>query len=346
MVASTSSRRRLFKLSALALSGLLTLAVLEVGLRVYYAVHNAREPRRMVTGGPRGWITTPDLRMSYVLDGYGRVDYSTGVDGFRRFGEVDTERTKVLVLGDSFTHATQVSDGSAYFDVLQDSHPDLEVFAYGVGGYGTLQELMALEEYRERIGPDLILWQFCVNDFIANEHALELASRSNNNHMRRPYLEGGRIIYRHPDGLGGVLAEWSYVVRRLNVLIDSVLKRTAGTVETRLSLEYPPFRRSLETTRELLRRAVETADGVPIVAFNVVPPGTGDYAMAAFEQLCRIEGLSCVPDLRPALAAAQRAGVRIDGGPGDAHWNQAGHAIAGTEILRFLEAQGFVRPTR
>ena len=65
--------------------------------------------------------------------------------GFRMFGDLRSARPKVFVIGDSFTQASQVSDDDTYYAYLKDTL-GVEVFAYGAGGYGTLQEYMILDQ--------------------------------------------------------------------------------------------------------------------------------------------------------------------------------------------------------
>jgi len=60
---------------------------------------------------------------------------------------------------------SQVSDEDTYYAIIK-RKLDAEVFAYGAGGFGTLQEYMILDRYVDMIHPSLILWQFCLNDFI------------------------------------------------------------------------------------------------------------------------------------------------------------------------------------
>ena len=105
--------------------------------------------------------------------------------GFRQFGDLDSKKMRLLVIGDSFTHATAVSDDRTYHALLAQLL-DVEVFAYGAGGYGTLQELMILDRYIDIIRPDVILWQYCANDFINNDNELERLSLVNNNGWVRP----------------------------------------------------------------------------------------------------------------------------------------------------------------
>ena len=101
--------------------------------------------------------------------------------GFRKFGDPSSTKLKMLVIGDSFTHATAVSDDRTYHALLS-KILDVEVFAYGAGGYGTLQEY----RYVDLIKPNIVLWQFCINDFINNDNELELLSWVNNNGRSGP----------------------------------------------------------------------------------------------------------------------------------------------------------------
>ena len=123
------------------------------------------------------------------------VHRSQGWHGFRQYGNVRSTKPKLLVIGDSFTQATAVSDDRTYHALLQ-RELGMEVFAYGASGYGTLQEYLLLDEVVDAVQPTVLLWQFCNNDFINNDHALEMASTLNNNGWIRPYWEQGQIVYR------------------------------------------------------------------------------------------------------------------------------------------------------
>lgn len=322
-------------------SVLVSLVALFVGLelvvRLWHAVDHIREPPLSYVEKEWGWRPTPDLSISYSRPGYGDIDYSTNRDGFRRFGDPDTSRVKVWAIGDSTTQAYHVSDGRAYYDYLAANDPGIEVFAFGVGGYGTLQETLVLEHYLDRIRPDVVLWQLCSNDLVNNDWTLELASTENNNHMLRPYLEDGRVVARHPDGRLGWLARGSLLVRRLLVLRNSVRKRTRGSVETDLHIDHPDLRRSVATTRRLLERAMAAAPGVSFVAF-ASPVLEHAWEVDAFAEICSIDALHCVPGLDEALAGAEQAGIAVDGGA-DAHWNAAGHEVAGGVLLDYLRRE-------
>ena len=331
-----------FRLVAVGLAVSFTLLVVELGIRVGYMFRHARRPNQIFVDEKLGWRPTPDLKTTYVKRGFGDVHYSTDSLGSRAFGDPETDRLRLLILGDSFTQAVQVSNGETYYDRLRQFRPDLEIFAYGVGGYGTLQQWMALDELQAMVRPDLVLLQFCENDFINNDAYLESVSSKDNNHMRRPYLEDGQVVYRNPDGWLGRLASVSYVARRAAVLLGSLRLRARGDISVRLDGNSPEFLRARATTARLLEQLVQTAGDAPVVAFYVRALGERDYRAEAFAGLCRETGLRCVPDLDETLLASRKAGVAVDGSPGDDHWNATGHTLAAERVLAFLEESGLL----
>lgn len=331
-----SRRERVFKLFAAVLSVALVLLIAEVVIRVSYALKNRRVPPPIEEWDETGWRSRPSVTTTYRTKAYGEARYSTDERGFRSFGKLDAARPRILVLGDSFTQAKQVSDGVPYFDVLAALLGEVEVFAYGAGGFGTLQQLQILEQFAEEIDPGLVLWQFSFNDVINNDYRLERASRENNNHMLRPYLEDGRLAYRHPDGPMAFWTQRSYLARRLKILIDGAAKRFGGTIEQTLHPGHPDLQRSIATTREILRRGVALLDPVPVVAFQASPLDRFGYEEEAFTLVCQVEGLVCVEDLTARMRQARDEGVRIDGGGADAHWSAEGHALAASHLHDFL----------
>lgn len=109
---------------------------------------------------------------------------------------------KILFVGDSITHAHEVSTGKAYYDVFEELVKDqYSVFAAGVGGYGNLQEYLIIKNLHSEIKPDIIFWQLSGNDAINNVFELERSQLNNNNQRPRPYLdiETNEIKMRDPS---------------------------------------------------------------------------------------------------------------------------------------------------
>ena len=337
-MSGTRSRRWYFPVLAVLLSTVAALALLEGILRVEYTLRQRYRPSLAFVSDDLGWLPTPDLAASFFKEGYGEVSYSTDGAGFRGVGHPTGGETRLWAVGDSTTQAYQVSDHETYYAVLRDLDPTLETFGYGVGGYGTVQQAMALERFWDRVQPDVVLWQMCANDWINNDWELESASNEHNNHMARPYLIDGRIELRHPDGRLGWLARRSLLVRRIAVLRTSLRKRTRGSIEGQLHAGHPAVRRTVATTRAAVERVTRRHPDTLFLAFFVPSPEGYGWEAEVWEEVCTLEDLECLPEVGEAVEAARRAGVTVDGGD-DPHWNAAGHEIVARTILERLRRE-------
>ena len=321
---------------------ILFLLLTEGGVRTYYWIKNKVEVRARNFTDYLGWETAADVSKKHVVKGYGEVIYSTQKYGFRRFGNTKTDKTKLFVIGDSFTLAHSVSDGDTYYDYLKKHNHNIEVFVYGGGGYGSLQEFMILDRHLDEISPDIVLWQFCSNDFINNSHELESASLVNNNQMTRPYYKNGTIEWLFPKQYGGWLdkmVQSSYLLRLLNVRINILAAEKMGSIERELSPDHPLFRESANTTSDIMGLVRERIGDMPMVAFSV---DASKWMGSTLQDICEENSIDFIPGIPEAIAQAKKSGIVVDGFPYDAHWNSAGHAIAGEIILQHLKDKGYL----
>jgi hypothetical protein len=314
------------------------LGFMEGGVRLFFFVKNKINKPERSFSGYLGWRTDPYLSMTSEVKGYGTITYSTDKYGFRVFGSVNTDKIKIFVIGDSYTAGHTVSDGGMYYQVLEKESDAVEVFAYGGGGYGTLQEFMILDQYIDEIRPDIILWQFCSNDIINNLYKLESASFMNNNQMTRPYYEDGRIEWLFPTQYRGWLDkvfQSSYLFRFLNIRLNIFASEKAGSIEDEWSLEHPLYRKSMQTTEELIGLVKSRAGNVPVVSFSV-------DAEDLFEEISKRASIEFIRGVNAAVSQAKSSGLTVDGTPYDAHWNDVGQAIAGKVIYRYLVGNGYL----
>jgi hypothetical protein len=148
-----------------------------------------------------GWRTTENYRFEGTKHSSDGIQYPARVsqdeNGFRMSGNVSSNKPKIFVIGDSFTQAVDASDDKTYYAIVKQLL-DVEIFAYGAGGYGSLQEFLIFDKYFDLVKPDIVLWQYSMNDIINNSPELEAASRINNNGMVRPYLWNDQIQYILP----------------------------------------------------------------------------------------------------------------------------------------------------
>ena len=316
------------------------------------------EALRFIEGDERkGWRSTPNYALQYrrrTADGVDHaVSYASVEGGFRIHGDVNTPRRKLLIIGDSFTQAVNVETARTYGALLGDSL-DMEVFSYGAGGFGTLQELLVLQEVVKEIDPDVVLLQFCSNDFINNSFAMESRSTINNNRLRRPYLAAdGSIVHRNP------FSE-SALVRRLgnyrvfNVLANLYLFSTRTSVESVVAQQPgdPDFAASVATTRRLVERFRDTiGPEVPLVLFTADDARTRMRKFPDVEGVARFSGITeqkvaeiaasvgagYVPGVGTAVEEAEARGRTVKDMDG-AHWSDAGHVIVASVLTTRLRA--------
>ncbi|RMH15399.1 MAG: SGNH/GDSL hydrolase family protein [Acidobacteria bacterium] len=321
-------RERLINLLLAIASVVVCGLVLEGALRTFYAWRKAIAVETRDLSRDLGWVTEANVTKITRDDVYGEVSYSTGEYGFRVFGDVASTRIKVLVLGDSITAAETVSDGEVYYDVMARERPELEVFAYGCGGYGSLQEAMILDRFVDLVRPDLIVWQFSGNDALNNVYELESRSFINNNHMTRPYLEGGRVVWRFPTLYRGPLdrlLQSSYLLRLLNVRGNILGAEHLGSIEDELDAAHPLIARARQVTSEIMGLVRRRGGDIQIAAFVADP----HKWMQIYPAICRQHGIAFIDGIPEAITAAHARGETVDFRPHDTHWNAAGHAIAG-----------------
>jgi len=317
------------------------LGLAEGGLRLWFGISDwFNPPDRQISAGI-GWRPAEHVSLDRDVPGFGRVRYSTVKGGFRLFGDPNTTKLKVLAIGDSFTEAVMVNDGEAYYHHLAAARPDIEFFAIGAGGYGTLQEYKLLDEVVDGIKPDLVLLQMHPNDLINNSHALESRSTTNNNQMTRPYWEQGQVVQRFPEnrdwGALYRLVRHSYLLRLLNANLLFFRSRSAGSIEATLHTGDPDVKRATDATVEVLTMIRERA-GVPVVAFSA--RSEEYFAFWSRADVCRRAGVRFIPGVGEAVDAAAEAGEQVTGAPVDAHWNGRGHKLAAGLIEAWLAREG------
>jgi hypothetical protein len=95
-----------------------------------------------------GWrLKAGHYRLGPYAPGAAPIDVTIRADGTRVTGTAPPGgRPKLVLVGCSFTMGWAVTDQETWAWRLQTLRPDLEIVNHGVGGYGTLQSLMVMEE--------------------------------------------------------------------------------------------------------------------------------------------------------------------------------------------------------
>ena len=285
----------------------------------------------LVRDAELGWRPNGNVSVERALvDASGtayRARVTTERDGFRRFPGANG-RPRILIIGDSFTHAVEAGDEHAYWAVFARRHPDHAVFAIGAGGYGTLQEMLLLERVGARVRPDIVIWQFCDNDLTDNLFEAERRSVRHNNLTRRPYWADA-IVYRNPapwpfatmdrwyeaTWLRGLKIAQVHGYRLLSALRGQTDEDGFG------GADGPALRaRAIAVTTAILSRG-QAGRGTRL-SFHACQSGGDD-----FREISQASGLYFLGDYGPQIAA-RRSEFEVFTGDGR-HLNDHGHAVLG-----------------
>lgn len=291
-----------------------------------------------------------------------------GWQGRKVFGDLKTDRYKIFVVGDSFTDCIYLGAENMYFSVLKE-HSNVEVFAYGGGGYGTLQEYMVIDRYFDEIKPDLVVLQVTPNDFINNSWELEKRSFFNNNFRIRPYDINGEIVYRFPKDFGRLkifLARHSRLLfflqyrieRFFSLLVD---KGLISSVEERIDqkgLDFHLYRDSVSVTESLIKKMKARIGEIPIVAFPVwgnvegkakeekekMPLVAFPFSAAKeWQRIFKENEIGYLSDIPDVIRKEEMKGRKLRM-PDSNHWNKAGHEICGVALAKSLKRLGYLKP--
>jgi hypothetical protein len=286
--------------------------------------------------GELGWSPASDLSVNVnVGDLSGtsyRAAFRTNADGFREWGDVRSKKPKVLFVGDSFTGSPYTSNDESYFGLIKTAL-NIEVFAIGAGGYGTLQELILISRFMETIDPDLVVIQFCDNDFSNNSIEMEDAFIVRSQKNFRPYWVNGSMAYRSAS-LYRFLFKNSHLFRFVDNGIQNIQFRYYGSYAPRDDgeLSIKKLDEAEEVTRAVLK---EMARVVPnhtrLATFNCLTSNidlTNRWIRAATQA-----GFMVWPGVSREIEQQERQGrvVRV---ADRIHWNRLGHFIAASELKK------------
>jgi lysophospholipase L1-like esterase len=231
---------------------------------------------------------------------------------------------RIALLGDSVAAAIELPYEQRMSTLVQEALAgevtgDVEVLNFAVNGYNTLQEAMLLEELASRFDPDLLILQYCVNDFHPSGQPLRFFVRQSPSYAVE-FLRY-QLMRLHP-GFGYPPAEyWEELYRTDDAGWDSVSRG---------------FDRVIDYARKQGIKAL-------LVIFPTVSHGgwfEGD-AVGRHERvakLARSSGLD-VLDLLPVYAKQTVEELRFK--PWDTfHPNALGHRLAAEAIVGKLSEMG------
>ncbi|MCZ6697983.1 MAG: SGNH/GDSL hydrolase family protein [Planctomycetota bacterium] len=273
----TLSRRRkwIYRLVALFLSLLLTLTLVEFGLRIITPGSDAN-----LFVYQRSSIRNKVMRPNVRAVVYG-VPFETNENGFRARRAYTTEKEpdikRIVAIGDSFTACAGVAFEAIFTTrlekELQAACPEfrLEVYNLAVGGHQILHHVATMREVASGYDPNLVLlFLYPSNDFNAHTY-----------HDEREFIE------QHADGddqltlppLDRGLVRSLYITRAWGSQVQYAMRRI-GVFDRMLGPSN--YERLLQSFERRTPNWKENAD-----------------ALADFAQLSRESGVSCIVYLLP-----------------------------------------------
>ena len=284
----------------------------------------------------RGWALKAGLRDLAVFGGKRLSSNSRGLRGAAEHAfEKAAGRTRIVVLGDSFTFGEEVSDPETWPARLQSIAPGTEVLNLGVHGYGHDQMLVYLREEGVRYRPDVVLLGFTHIDMPRNLLAFRDYAKP------RFDLVEGRLALRDspvpaPETVLGQELWRSKLMDLLRMLKSRLQERSGATGQEARAITAALL--------DQMALAAAAAGAKPSLAYLPVEGelAAGDPAPTDGERFflgyCATRRLACV-DLRPAFLARAAAGASFKT---RGHWGAVEHAIGATAIRDGLVEQGLL----
>ena len=283
----------------------------------------------------RGWALRPNLRDA---DPYGPASLSSNSAGMRGRREYSLDppagRTRILLIGDSFTFGEEVADSETFGHRLQELLPRTEVLNLAVHGYGHDQMLVTLREQGLSYRPDVVIVGFVQDDMERNMLGFRDYAKP------RFELVGGALELRGspvPPPAETLARERfrSRFVDLLDMVHQALLWRTGANQRRMESL-------TAALLDEIANESASVGAATALVylphSVELTDPAVTLDAERFFNGYCRDRDALCL-DLRPAFLERIRGGVPIKV-PG--HWHGSGHALVAEELGSFLTERSLV----
>src|SRR5262249_42635873 len=117
----------------------------------------------------KGWLSRSNVTDAHVFNNKTLNTNSRGLRGKSGFSYgKSSNKSRIVILGDSFTFGDEVSDNETYAYYLQEMMPDVEIINMGVHGYGHDQMLIFFKEEGIKYNPDFIILGFLPMDMSRN----------------------------------------------------------------------------------------------------------------------------------------------------------------------------------
>jgi len=278
----------------------------------------------------RGWALKPDIRNMIMPGGSILNSNSMGTRGVTeyRYGKPHN-KTRILILGDSFVFGEEVSDHETFPYYLQHILPHSEVINFGVHGYGHDQMLIGLKEEGAKYAPDIVILGFVHGDMRRNLLKFRDYAKPKYEPARNKLILTN-VPVPSPESFLRRESYRSKFYDLLTILYSRMLLHSAAENE-----------KMEEITTAILDEMIKTIKNIGAVPVFAYLPYNEELENAGeqitdkekyFFDLCSRENIGCV-SLRPYFAENAKKGVvfRKTG-----HWDAKGNQIAAEGLKKYL----------
>ena len=205
-----TNRVKIFNFIIVVISTLFTLGFIEILLRFNdqkpfkYEKFEENEPSTNNFNSSLGWYPKPGKYIFKINNQ--EIEQTILKDGSRITGRSFlTEKNQLLLLGGSFTQGQGVSDKDTFAYKLQNKLKTYEVLNYGVGGYGTYQSYLLLENLISKENNYKLIIYFFIDHHLVRNYGdakwlAHLSKYSKRNHLYLPYarVKDGELLRFKP----------------------------------------------------------------------------------------------------------------------------------------------------
>ncbi len=259
------------------------------------------------------------------------------------------ERTRILMLGDSYTFGMSADIGKSYVETIEANFPEAIVWNTGIPGIGTKHALLSFQTYAPLLQPQMAILGFYMNDFKDNilpidgyimvDRALLLQYRLDD--QGNITKLGLYAAYYHAFGfmppeneihrLVGITRLGSLALRTVDIA------RRESPASSPKWLQLSGSEGVFDVSRDYLRALRDAAAAKNTALLTLLIPRRNDLAAAGqyYQAAARLMKELEMPylDSRLLLDDALDYAPRPDG-----HWNSAGHQKVGRLLSACIKA--------
>ena len=264
------------------------------------------------------------------------INYTTSdVKGFREYDLKKKYKKNILIIGDSFTAGPFASNNQMYYNFIREELENENIYynwyVSGGGGYGTLQQFFLIKNYFHKISPDVIIHQFCENDFENNTKIIEKNSILKNQYYFRPYIDNGKISY-DATTTGKIYRFFyrnSFLFKKIDNLITNYFYKKNNSYFNKQNYEKN-FLESVKTTSEIFKIIKNyIPDNVYYVSINCSSKDKSKYNL--WQKILEELNIKTLTNPNSILNSAANNGEDIFFSDGS-HLNNYGNKLFGKSI--------------